>query len=214
MTATTPAPAPPAPGPSGTTSRRRRALVRYGLPGAALAAAGLLTAYLVGRGGDDTVHIAVPQPPPGRIGEVCHELYAKLPADVLGGKRRDSAPVSELTAAWGSPAVVLRCGVPKPVSLRPSDPRYDPSQNSVGVNGVRWVFTTEGPGKALQFTTLNREVNVEVVVPPAYGQAPGVLTAFAEPIKATVVNLMPGDDAPAPEAGEPVEGPTASPGSG
>ncbi|MCF2528588.1 DUF3515 family protein [Yinghuangia soli] len=178
-----------APGPG---APRKSRLLRYGLP-AAVVAGGLLLTLVAALDGDDPARVKLPQPPEevrGKIEAMCRELDRQLPSDVLGNKSRKTVPASDLTAAWGDPAVVLRCGVPKPVSLRPDDPNYDPAQNTAGVNGVDWTFTFLGEGKGVRFTTLHREVNVEVTVPASFNQAPGVLTAFAEPLKRTVPATM------------------------
>lgn len=185
------------PGSAEAASRRRepRAALRYGLPigAAALLTAGSLTAMVL-TAGDGAVSVAVPQPPAGAVRDsietMCRALSARLPSDVLGAKARTTSPESDLTAAWGDPAVVLRCGVPKPVSLRPDNPNYDPGQNVAGVNGVDWTFTFLGEGKGTRFTTLYREVNVEVTVPASYGQPTGPLTAFADAVKAAVPATM------------------------
>ncbi|WTW97484.1 DUF3515 domain-containing protein [Streptomycetaceae bacterium NBC_01309] len=171
----------------------RARLFKYVLPGAVVAGGLLLTAVTLLDGDPDPAKVRLPQPPSevrAQIDRVCRDLGAQLPDKVLDAETRKTVPDSDLTAAWGDPAIVLRCGVPKPVSLRPDDPRYDPAQNVAGVNGVDWTFTFLGKGKGVQFTTLHREVNVEVTVPAKYGQPTGLLTAFAEPVKRTVPATM------------------------
>lgn len=162
----------------------RRAL-RFAMP-AAVVAGGLLLTLLSVLDGDDPVKVTPPKPPFDTIKAMCDDLDAQLPAEVLGQKARKTVPTSKLTAAWGDPAIVLRCGVPLPVSLRPSDPDYDPEQNAIGVNGVRWTFEFLGEGKGVRLTTLHREINVEVTVPAAYPEPGGVVTAFADALKRTV----------------------------
>lgn len=78
-----------------------------------------------------------------------------LPATVDGRKRRATDPASVRVAAWGDPAVVLRCGVPRPRQLAPTS-------EVVEVNGVAWFLE---PGSAYVFTTVGRVANVEVRVP-------------------------------------------------
>ncbi|NUU24197.1 MAG: DUF3515 family protein [Streptomycetaceae bacterium] len=139
--------------------------------------------------GDDPVKVKLPRPPDdvrARIEKVCKDLDAQLPSEVLGHGARKTVPDSKLTAAWGNPAIVLRCGVPKPVSLRPGDPNYDPEQNALGANGVDWTFEFLGKDKGVRLTTLHREVNVELTVPAKYAEPGGVTTAFADAIKRTV----------------------------
>jgi hypothetical protein len=126
---------------------------------------------------------------------VCHDVHKLLPGDVLGAKARATSPKSDMTAAWGDPAVILRCGVPTPVSLRQENPAYDPTQDAFGVNGVHWIVERLGAGKGVRFTTIHREVYVEVIVPASYGQPPGVLTAFSDAVqKADRLTMPDGDE--------------------
>jgi hypothetical protein len=165
------------------------------VPGAVVAGALVVTMLSV-FDGDDPVKVKLPKPPAearARIDAVCEALDAQLPHEVLGHKTRKAVPASDLTAAWGDPAIVLRCGVPKPVSLRPDDPNYDPEQNALGADGVDWTYEFLGKGKGVRLTTLHREVNVELTVPAAYPEPGGVTTAFAEAIKKTVPATIGGD---------------------
>ncbi|UGQ14147.1 DUF3515 domain-containing protein [Yinghuangia sp. ASG 101] len=178
-------PASDAPPPrSGDDARKRRAL-RFALP-AAVVAGGLLLTLVSVLDGDDPVKVKLPKPPFDSIKSMCKDLDKQLPDQVLGHDARKTVPASNLTAAWGNPAIVLRCGVPMPVSLRPDDPNYAPEQNAIGVDGVRWTFEFLGEGKGVRLTTLHREVNVEVTVPAAYAEPGGVVTAFADAVKRTV----------------------------
>ena len=88
----------------------------------------------------------------------CDTLVRLLPTS-LGG--RAARPVSDpSTAAWGSPAITLRCGVPAG-STRDEPYVFD---------GVRWVVHDDGA--ANRWTTYGRATEVQVVVPDAYdGQA-------------------------------------------
>ena len=49
--------------------------------------------------------------------DACTQLTADLPEQVAEQKSRSTAPESPLTAAWGEPAILLRCGVPRPEAL-------------------------------------------------------------------------------------------------
>ncbi len=90
---------------------------------------------------------------------------------------RDVDPDDGLTAAWGDPAVILRCGVPAPAEYRPDAQVFD-------VDGVEWL-PVEGDGGYF-FTTIDREVYVEVAVPDDYAPEATVLTDLAEAIQDTV----------------------------
>ncbi|MCQ0019844.1 DUF3515 domain-containing protein [Actinomadura madurae] len=72
----------------------------------------------------------VPVPSPDTAtSRLCAGL--RLPEKVHGEKRRDTSPGSPLTAAWGSPAIALRCGVPRPATL-------EPTSELVTINGIDW----------------------------------------------------------------------------
>ncbi len=68
---------------------------------------------------------------------------------------------------WGDPAIVLRCGVDEPRVLTPGSETYDPvGAEFVGVNEVSWLLEEEPDGA--RFTTVEREVFVEMTVPDSY----------------------------------------------
>ncbi len=90
---------------------------------------------------------------------------------------RDVDPDDGLTAAWGDPAIVLRCGVPPPAEYQPDAQLFD-------VDGVEWL-PVEGDG-GFFFTTVDREAYVEVAVPDDYAPEATVLTDLAEAIQDTV----------------------------
>ncbi|KAA0922358.1 DUF3515 domain-containing protein [Streptomyces apricus] len=81
-----------------------------------------------------------PVPSPGqKAAKLCRNLDESLPRKVDGLDREDPEPRSALTAGWGSPAIILRCGVSRPAKM--VDPRVadgsDPDAIGGGVNGVR-----------------------------------------------------------------------------
>lgn len=143
---------------------------------AAAAAYGFATS---GSGDDGTV--AVPVPDPLTAG-YCRALHDALPPKVEGLSRHDPRPVSDLTAGWGSPAIVLRCGVPRPA--------VDDDQNADGVevDGVGWSIEP-GSGGSMRLTTTLRSAYVEVTLPKKYAADLGPLTDLAEPVKRTVPAL-------------------------
>ncbi|HEX6935629.1 MAG TPA: DUF3515 domain-containing protein [Actinomycetes bacterium] len=121
----------------------------------ALLGAGLLLLALAVRcGGPGTVAVRPPDAP--GVTATCRTLHAVLPDQVNAGDRRRTTPESARTAAWGQPAVVLRCGVPRPAGLTATS-------EVVEVDGVGW-FLTERP-RAYVFTTVGRTAYVEVRVP-------------------------------------------------
>jgi hypothetical protein len=114
-----------------------------------------------------------PPAPDAATAAVCKRLHAALPAVLDGLRRRTTTPASDLTRAWGSPAVVLRCGVPTPDGLRPTSQLFT-------ANGVDW-FPVEGT-RTWTFTTTGRVALVEVVVPKDHDPAVGPLVDLARPV--------------------------------
>lgn len=101
----------------------------------------------------------------------------RLPEKVRGQERRDTKPESALTAAWGSPAIALRCGVPRPAALRPTS-------QLVTVNGLSWF--PEPADRPVTFTAVGRQAYVEMTVPAKYEPAGDVLIELGGPISATI----------------------------
>ncbi|MGH3546254.1 MAG: DUF3515 domain-containing protein [Mycobacteriales bacterium] len=120
----------------------------------------------------------------------CRAVLAHLPTELLGPARAirardgsDSAdvPVAEYAAAWGDPAIVLRCGVGRPTALTPS-------AELIGVNGVEWV--ADSGKSATVWTTTSLPVNVEVTVPRQYRDqaATQILNPLAAPLLVTIAD--------------------------
>lgn len=118
----------------------------------------------------------VPVPnPDAATRRLCQGL--RLPEKVHGQKRRDTSPDSPLTAAWGSPAIALRCGVPLPGTLRQTS-------ELVTINGIDWFG--QPAERPVTFTAVGRQAYVEVTVPPKYNPAGDVLIELGPAIKATI----------------------------
>jgi hypothetical protein len=122
----------------------------------------------------------VPPTPPPAVAQACRALQPLLPADLDGQPRRATAPDSDLTAAWGDPAMVLRCGVPVPATL-------ELTSELVTVDGVDWFPEPIGDGYV--FTTTRRAASVELRVPAAYAPEVNPLTDLAEPIERSIAVL-------------------------
>ena len=125
--------------------------------------------------------------------EQCRDLVSDLPDEVDGLEQRDTDPDSDLVAAWGDPAVVLRCGVAKPPELVASSLCYE-------VNGVGWFATEngeplDGSGPTtgtVVFTTIGRSPYVEVTVPDDPDRSAGdPLADLAGPVDAYTSVQMP-----------------------
>ncbi|WP_329256429.1 DUF3515 domain-containing protein [Actinoallomurus sp. NBC_01490] len=140
----------------------------------ALTAGGVL--LLLTGCGTGAVEVPVPRPP-AAIASVCRSLRDRLPAKVHGKSRRATSPKSPLVTAWGSPAIVVRCGVPRPTALKPTS-------QLVVVNGVNWLPVPAD--RPVTFTAVGRRAYVEVTVPGAYEPPGDVLIELAGPIKTAV----------------------------
>jgi hypothetical protein len=97
---------------------------------------------------------------PGATTASCTSLLAALP-DPLGQLPRrqlvqGADPLLAGVAAWGEPAVILRCGVPTPAELTCSAPVQV-------VNGVTWLLL-DGDA-ATTYLAVDRSVRVAVTVP-------------------------------------------------
>jgi Protein of unknown function (DUF3515) len=109
----------------------------------------------------------------------CMRLVDDLPHRVSERPRRETRG-SSLGAAWGDPAIVLRCGVGTPGSYEP----FSPCQR---VDGVDWYAPEEqidDQGAEVVLTTIGRAPNVEVVVPAEYRPPDAVMVDLARVIKA------------------------------
>jgi hypothetical protein len=65
----------------------------------------------------------------------CEQLVDDLPDTLADEERRLVSPAAAPGAAWGDPAIVLRCGVPPP--------KLDDVAECLEANGVGWYVTTE-----------------------------------------------------------------------
>ncbi|MFJ6699188.1 DUF3515 domain-containing protein [Streptomyces sp. NPDC091272] len=143
------------------------------------AAAILLSAAVACSPTDVTSATAVPTPP-AQTAEYCQALHKELPEKVIeDAERRDVSPRSPLTAGWGDPAIVLRCGIDRPAEMD------DPNANGVDVDGVSWMFQDRGED-GLRFVTTYREAYVELTVPASYHADAGILVKLAKPVERTI----------------------------
>ena len=119
--------------------------------------------------------VAVSDPTPDAAGVgVCSGVMADLPAQVLDQDRRKVEP-GVLSAAWGKPVIVLRCGVVAP-------PTLTPTSECLEINGVGW-FAEEATGGMI-FTTIGRAAYVEVSVPSQYPLGTGALVDLGGAVSA------------------------------
>lgn len=108
---------------------------------------------------DDPLAVAAVEAP-GATTPACTALTAALP-DELGGLVRRAIqqaddPSLTAVAAWGEPAVILRCGVPTPAELSCSSAVQE-------VSGVAWLPLSSG-GDTTYFVA-DRSVRVALTIP-------------------------------------------------
>lgn len=125
---------------------------------------------------------SVEVPAPTRGPAECAALVDALPDTVDGKQRRRVEPADALAAAWGDPAIVLRCGVAEPGALTPSSPCAE-------VNRVGWFAERVDAG--YRFTTIGRSANVQVEVPYDHEPAADALVDIAAAVRDTVPETQP-----------------------
>lgn len=121
--------------------------------------------------------VKVTPPAPASAVPSCAAAMAALPPEVGGQERRDTTPVSGLTAAWGDPAVIAVCGVAAPGPT---------TQPCLSVDGADWVVQDLADGA--RFTTFGRDPALRLLVPERYAPEPLVLPAFGAAARALPSN--------------------------
>jgi hypothetical protein len=152
-------------------------------PATALAVLAALVAAAGCASGDDAPRPPLPSPT-GRAADTCRALYDALPEKVDGQSRVAIEPETRYAAVWGDPAIELGCGVPRPEVLTPGSEHYNPTSDSVEVNGVSWLLEERDGG--YRFTLLDREVFVRVTVPDAYAPEVNALVDLADAVRGAV----------------------------
>ncbi|WP_051266857.1 DUF3515 domain-containing protein [Nakamurella lactea] len=118
----------------------------------------------------DTGPVAVgAAPAPGAGGKNCTALMTALPAQLAGSARREVIGSPTGVAAWGDPAITLRCGLPTPQELTCSAGLVQLS-NANGQPGVLWLQQSEG-GQTT-YLAADRPVRIAVTLPDNAGTGP------------------------------------------
>lgn len=118
------------------------------------------------------------EPAPGGGTVECRDLVAALPPTLADLARR-GADTTVGVAAWGDPAVVLRCG---------TEPLGPTTLPCVTIDGVDWIVVAQDENGAARLATFGRDPAVEVEVPAEYAPAPLVLTGLGEAVDALPVD--------------------------
>jgi hypothetical protein len=95
--------------------------------------------------------------------QACQELISALPTNLGDLPARPVESSSPYVAAWGEPAVTLRCGVARP-------PSFVATADVQQINGVSWF--AERRGSTTAWVVVDRPVYVEVLAPAADASAP------------------------------------------
>ncbi len=117
---------------------------------------------------------------------LCPTLMGGLPLTLADSPARPVRSASPYAAAGGDPAIVLRCGVPRPEALAADS-------DLILINGVTWL--TEPGADDTRWTAVDRDLYVDVRVPS--GQASGPVALLS----AVITDRL-------PAAGQPSAAPT------
>jgi hypothetical protein len=109
--------------------------------------------------------------------DACAALLNDLPDVVGDAVRRDVKPEAIPAAAWGQPAIVLRCGVGMPAG-------YQLDAQLLDIDGIGW-FAEEGTGGTF-FTSTDRQVLVEVAIPEEYAPEGFILHDITPAVAANI----------------------------
>jgi hypothetical protein len=123
----------------------------------------------------------------GADARACAALLRALPARVADQSRREVDPGGGYAAAWGDPAVELRCGVPQPAG-------FDRFSTCQVANGVGWFIPEKqqtGRPVAVTMTTIGRAEYVEVRIPADYFPPATTMVDLAPAIKQTIREVRP-----------------------
>lgn len=112
--------------------------------------------------------------------DTCLALLDAVPDTVLGSPPRETT--GELGAAWGDPPITLACGVERPAALEATSECYE-------VNDVGW-WPQDAPDGDV-FTTLGRDVYIQVGVPSTYGNPSDALAELGPVVDEHTTLLQP-----------------------
>ena len=79
---------------------------------------------------------------------------------------------------WGNPAIVLRCGVARPASLKPGDFEFLPA-----IDGV--LFSRRKTGATTVYTSVDRAAYIDIAVPKKYPDS------VIAPLAAAIAKALP-----------------------
>jgi hypothetical protein len=120
--------------------------------------------------------------------QACLALTSQLPNQVRNLPARKVSTGPEQNGAYGDPAITVRCGVAQPPmceTITPGQKGCVPLDADLLVmNGVCW-YGDDAPATKL-FTTMDREVAVQVGVPASYEQPAQWANEFSDAVVETI----------------------------
>jgi hypothetical protein len=120
--------------------------------------------------------------------QVCLAVTSQLPSKLRDLPGRKVSAGAEQNAAWGEPPITVACGVTQPTMCERTDgghPGCVPLDATMyAMNGVCW-WGQDLPATDV-FTTMDREVAVQVTVPGSYQQTAQWANEFSDPVVKTV----------------------------
>ena len=127
----------------------------------------------------------------GAAAKACGALVDSLPSKVADLQRVDADPGKGFGAAWGDPAIELRCGVRRPSGLTAT-------AACEVANGVGWFIpeaqqsgTNAGRPTDITMTTVGRAEFVEVRIPADYWPPVSTMVDLAPSLKRTIREVRP-----------------------
>jgi len=109
------------------------------------------------------VTVPAPPKPDAATQAACVKVFAKLPVQLGQLAPRRTQTDSSFVAAWGNPAVVVRCGVARPAVFGTPE-----AAQLVEVNAVLWQPDPQRDRTV--YTTVDRRVYIDVTVPAGADQ--------------------------------------------
>jgi hypothetical protein len=116
----------------------------------------------------------------GADARACSALVRALPDELADQRRRQVDPGAGYGAAWGDPAIELRCGVRRPAGL-------GSLSECQRVDGVDWYIPESqqsGEPTDITMTTVGRAQYVEVRLPKDYFPPANAMVDLARTVRA------------------------------
>jgi Protein of unknown function (DUF3515) len=129
-----------------------------------------------------------------RTAQVCLAVTSQLPTELRGLPARKVSAGPEQNAAYGEPPITVACGVTQPTMCERVDgghPGCVPLDATMfAMNGMCW-WGADGPATDV-FTSMDREVAVQVSVPGSYQQTAQWANEFSDAVVKTVKSTAKG----------------------